>query len=197
MDAVFVFQCPSAMPELLDDQRAVRSFHTYLNRIGQPEFAESLLGAPEITMKKRPRRKKFLDFLTPQSTSATKQDEPSHEEDQGFDFDLKTIELERIGPRLTRHLAGNDLSTFTADVIALLNSKKIEIRRKREIVFQAGCILLECNLNTLLSLGPMWLILLPMLAFYVVWPSNLSKSTVRKTPYLYWQLPLIKQVNVS
>ena len=63
MDAVFVFQCLSAMPELLDDQRAVRSFHTYLNRIGQPEFAESLLGPHEITTKKRSRRKKFLDFL--------------------------------------------------------------------------------------------------------------------------------------
>ena len=98
MDAVFVFQCLSAMPELLDDQRAVRSFHTYLNRIGQPEFAESLLGPHEITTKKRSRRKKFLDFLIPQPTSSNKQDEPNHEEDQNVDFDLKTIELERIGP---------------------------------------------------------------------------------------------------
>ena len=64
-----------------------------------------------------------------------------------LNFDLKTIDLERIGPRLTRHLAGHELSTFTNDVIALLASRKMEIRRKREIVFQAGVILLECNIE--------------------------------------------------
>ena len=30
MDAIFVFQCLSAMPEMLNDERAIRSLHTYL-----------------------------------------------------------------------------------------------------------------------------------------------------------------------
>jgi glycosyltransferase involved in cell wall biosynthesis len=151
MDAAFVFQCLSAMPELLDDQRAVRSLHTYFNRIGQSEYAESLLGAPEFGLKKRPRRQKILEFITPQSASTTKQDKPSFDQDQDLSFDLKTIELERIGPRLTRHLASHDVSTFTNEVISLLDSRKIEIRRKREIVFQAGTILLGCNLEHALA----------------------------------------------
>ena len=74
MDAVFVFQCLSAMPELLEDQRAVRSLHTYLNRIGQPEFAESLLGSPDFTLNKRPRRPRILDFITSKTTSISKQE---------------------------------------------------------------------------------------------------------------------------
>jgi glycosyltransferase involved in cell wall biosynthesis len=151
MDAIFVFQCLSAMPEMLNDQRAVRSLHTYFNRIGQPEFAESLLGTPDFTMKKKSKRERILEIITPPSVSSSKQEKPSLEEDQNLDFDLKAIEIERIGPRLTRHLAGQNLSTFTNDVTTLLNSKKIEIRRKREIVFQAGAILLECSLEHALA----------------------------------------------
>jgi len=151
VDAAFAFQCLSAMPEMLNDQRTIRSLHTYFNRIGQSEFAESLLGAAEFNLKKRPRRQKILDFISFQSASPSKQEISSLDEDQNLDFDLKTIELERIGPRLTRYLAGHDISTFTNDVISLLNSKKIEIRRKREIVFQAGIILLECNLEHALT----------------------------------------------
>ena len=147
MDAVFVFQCLSAMPELLGDQRAVRSLHTYFNRVGQPEFAESLLGSPDFSLKKRPRRQKILEFITSKSTPTSNLAKPGFGEDKNLDFDLKTIDLDRIGPRLTRHLAGHDLSTFTNDVVAVLESRKMEIRRKREIVFQTGVILLECNLE--------------------------------------------------
>ncbi len=147
VDSVFVFQCLSAMPEMLNDQRAVRSLHTYFNRIGQPEFAETLLGAPDFIMKKRSKRRKILDFISSQSTSTSTQEKSSIDDDRDLVFDLRTFELQRIGPRLTRYLSGHDLSTFTDDVIELLKSKKIEIRRKREIIFQAGIILLECNLE--------------------------------------------------
>ena len=123
-DAAFVFQCLSAMPELLNDRRAVRSLHTYFNRIGQPEFAESLLGTPEFILKKKPRRQKILDFITSQVAPPSKQEKSIFYEDQSLDFDLKTIELERIGPRLTRHLAAHDISTFRNDVITVINSKK-------------------------------------------------------------------------
>ena len=151
VDPVYVFQCLSAMPEMLTDQRAIRSLHTYLNRIGQSEFAETLLGTPGFTMKKKSKRERILEIIISPSVSSPKQEKPSLEEDQNLDVDLKTIEIERIGPRLTRYLAGQNLSTFTNDVTTLLNSKKIEIRRKREIVFQAGVILLECSLEHALA----------------------------------------------
>ena len=151
VDAVFVFQCLSAMPEMLNDQRAVRSLHTYFNRIGQPEFAETLLGPPDFIMKKRSRRRKILDFISSQSVSTPSQEKSSLDDDRDLFFDLRTFGFQRIGPRLTRYLAGHDLPTFTNDVIALLSSKKIEIRRKREIIFQAGIVLLECNLEHALS----------------------------------------------
>ena len=34
LDASFAFQCLVAMPELLNDQRAIRSLHTYFSRLG-------------------------------------------------------------------------------------------------------------------------------------------------------------------
>jgi glycosyltransferase involved in cell wall biosynthesis len=151
IDAVFVFQCLAAMPEMLTDQRAKRSLHTYFNRIGQAEFAETLLGVPEFSMKKRSKRRKILDLLAPQTSSIPQQEKPRFDEDQDLEFDLKTVELERIGPRLTRYLAGQQISSFMDDVAMLLASKKIEMRRKREIVFQAGTLLLEGSLEHALS----------------------------------------------
>ena len=70
-DSTFAFQCLSAMPELLDDARAQRSLHTYFNRLGLPEFAESLLGTPEFTLKKKSRTRQFLKVIArqPQTTS--------------------------------------------------------------------------------------------------------------------------------
>ena len=153
VDAAYVFQCLAAMPELLDDQRAMRSLHTYFNRIGQPEFGETLLGAPDFVLKKRSKRRKIFDFITPQSNSVLQQKVPSIDDDQSLDFDLKTVELDRIGPRLTRHLAGHHLSTFINDVTDLITSKKMDVRRKREIVFQAGTLLLECSLEHALRFG--------------------------------------------
>ena len=147
VDAAYVFQCLAAMPELLNDQRATRSLHTYFNRIGQPEFGETLLGAPDFSLKKRPKRRKIFDFITPQSNSVPQQKTQSIVDDQSLDIDLKTVDLDRIGPRLTRYLAGHHLSTFINDVTGLLASKKMDIRRKREIVFQSGTLLLECSLE--------------------------------------------------
>lgn len=145
VDAVFVFQCLSAMPEMLTDQRAIRSLHTYFNRIGQSEFAASLLGAPGFTMKKKSKRERILDVITSPSVSTSEPKKPNLFYDRDLEKALKTVELERIGSLLTQYLAGHNLSTFMNDVTTLLDSKKIEIRRKREIVFQAGAILLECN----------------------------------------------------
>ena len=153
VDAAYVFQCLAAMPELLNDQRAMRSLHTYFNRIGQPEFGETLLGAPDFVLKKRSKRRKIFDFIAPQSNSVLQQTSPSIDDDQSLDFDLKTVDLDRIGPRLTRHLAGHHLSAFINDVTDLITSKKMDVRRKREIVFQAGTILLECSLEHALRFG--------------------------------------------
>ena len=151
VDPIYVFQCLSAMPEMLTDQRAIRSLHTYLNRIGQSEFAETLLGTPGFTMKKKSKRERILEIITSPPVSNSSRENPSIDHIQDLDYALKTVDFERIGPLLTQYLAGHDLSTFTNKVTALLNSRKIEIRRKREIVFQAGSILLDCNLEHALT----------------------------------------------
>lgn len=151
VDATFVFQCLAAMPELLNDKRAHRSLHTYFNRIGQPEFAETLLGIPDFSMKKRPKRGNILDAISPPPVPAPNQEQPSFEEDRGIEFDLETVELERIRPRLIRYLASHHISTFMDDIAAALSLKNFEPRRKREIVFQAGILLIECNLQHALT----------------------------------------------
>ena len=94
---------------------------------------------PIFTMKKRSKRRKILDILTPQSTTIPQQEKSGFDEDQDLEFDLKTVELERIGPRLTRYLAGHQLSSFMDDVASLLASKKIEMRRNEKLFFRREC----------------------------------------------------------
>ena len=150
-DTTFTFQCLSAMPELLDDARARRSLHTYFNRLGVPEFAESLLGSPEFTLKKKSRTRQFLKVIAGEPQKSHEVMPTSFNEDRGLNHDLRVMDLTNLGSRLVRHLAQNEIHQFIDDVQHNLQNKKIDLRRKREIIYQSGILLLSINIDITLD----------------------------------------------
>ena len=66
------FQCLSYIPELLKDQRAIRSLHTYFNRLGLHDFAEDLLGDPNFNLKNKNKRGRIVSLFLPASVPASK-----------------------------------------------------------------------------------------------------------------------------
>ncbi|MDA1130043.1 MAG: glycosyltransferase [archaeon] len=150
-DSTFAFQCLSAMPELLDDARARRSLHTYFNRLGVPEFAESLLGPPEFIFKKKSRTRQFLKVIAGRPQKLPETVPASIEEDRGLIQDLRDMDLTNLGPRLIRHLAQNEINQFIHDIQYALQNKNIDLRRKREIIYQSGILLLSLDIDITLD----------------------------------------------
>jgi glycosyltransferase involved in cell wall biosynthesis len=150
-DSIFAFQCLAAMPELLDDARARRSLHTYFNRLGVSDFAESLLGVPEFTFKKKSRSRQFLKVIGKQSQKPPEVLLSSIDDDRELVHDLRVMDLTNLAPRLVRHLAQNEIDQFIHDVQCVLPNKKIDLRRKREIIYQSGILLLSINIDITLD----------------------------------------------
>ena len=150
-DSIFAFQCLAAMPELLDDFRAQRSLHTYFNRLGVPEFAESLLGAPEFNLKKKSRSRQFLKVIAGQPQTLHEVTPNTIYEDRELIHDLVVMDLTNLGPRLVRHLAQNEINQFIDDIQHALQNKKIDLRRKREIIYQSGILLLSISVDMTLD----------------------------------------------
>ena len=150
-ESIFAFQCLAAMPALLDDARARRSLHTYFNRLGVSDFAESLLGVPEFTFKKKSRSRQFLKVIGKQSQKPPEVLLSSIDDDRGLVHDLRVMDLTNLAPRLVRHLAQNEIDQFIHDVQCVLPNKKIDLRRKREIIYQSGILLLSINIDITLD----------------------------------------------
>ena len=150
-ESIFAFQCLAAMPALLDDARARRSLHTYFNRLGVSDFAESLLGVPEFTFKKKSRSRQFLKVIGKQSQKPPEVLLSSIDDDRELVHDLRVMDLTNLAPRLIRHLAQNEIDQFIHDVQCVLPNKKIDLRRKREIIYQSGILLLSINIDITLD----------------------------------------------
>ena len=150
-ESIFAFQCLAAMPALLDDARARRSLHTYFNRLGVSDFAESLLGVPEFTFKKKSRSRQFLKVIGKQSQKPPEVLLSTIDDDRGLVHDLRVMDLTNLAPRLVRHLAQNEIDQFIHDVQCVLPNKKIDLRRKREIIYQSGILLLSINIDITLD----------------------------------------------
>jgi len=150
LDASFAFQCLVAMPELLNDQRAIRSLHTYFNRLGLHEFAENLLGEPNFEV-----RKKRID-LTSGSFSKGKNKtksivKSSISTDENLIQDLQKVDTSDIRDRLIRYLAQHELHEYIQELDNVLISNDIDLRRRREILFVGGEILIDQSLDEALS----------------------------------------------
>ena len=150
-ESIFAFQCLAAMPALLDDARARRSLHTYFNRLGVSDFAESLLGVPEFTFKKKSRSRQFLKVIGKQSQKPPEVLLSSIDDDRELVHDLRVMDLTNLAPRLIRYLAQNEIDQFIHDVQCVLPNKKIDLRRKREIIYQSGILLLSINIDITLD----------------------------------------------
>ena len=150
LDSSYAFQCLVAMPELLDDHRAVRSLHTYFNRLGLNDFAENLLGEPnfDVRTKKVDNSSGLFPDINLNQNSVIASSTSTGED---FHHDLKQLDYSGIRNRLTRHLAQNQLREYISDLKNNLFSEEMDIRRRREILFIGGDILLNQSLNETLS----------------------------------------------
>jgi glycosyltransferase involved in cell wall biosynthesis len=149
-----VFQCLASMPELLNDQRALRSLHTYFNRLGLHEFAEELLGVPNFDLKKKNKVERVKSLFGPSTATPPKQKQlvPNWVNDNQFSKDMKEFEFNHLAERLVRHLSRVSLSEFSSDILDVLRSSKIDLRRRREILFAGGELLLDQNITISLNL---------------------------------------------
>ena len=149
-----VFQCLSYIPELLKDQRALRSLHTYFNRLGLHDFAEDLLGDPNFNLKKKNKRELIKSLFTSTSAPVSK----SKQESQGlvidnlFPEDMINLDLNHLSERIVRHLSRMTLSEFMNDILEVLKTPKIEIRRRREILYISGELIIDQSIENALSL---------------------------------------------
>ena len=150
LDASFAFQCLVAMPELLNDQRAIRSLHTYFNRLGLHEFAENLLGEPNFEVRKR--RIDLTSRLFSKGKNKRKLIvKPSIFTDENLIQDLQKVDTPDIRDRLIRYLAQHELHEYIQELHNVLISNNIDLRKRREILFVGGEILIDQSLDEALS----------------------------------------------
>ena len=148
------FQCLSYIPELLKDQRALRSLHTYFNRLGLHDFAEDLLGSSNFNLKKKNKRERIKSLFLPASVSASKlkPDFRNKANDKHFPEDMIKFDFNHLSERIVRHLSRVSLSEFMNDILEVLKIPKIEIRRRREILFISGELIIEQSIESALTL---------------------------------------------
>ena len=149
-----VFQCLAFMPELLNDQRALRSLHTYFNRLGLHDFAEDLLGNPNFNIKKKNKVERVKSLFSSNMVAQPKQKQlpPKWINDTQFQEDMGDFDFNHLPNRLVRHLSRVTLSEFLKDLLGVLHTSKMDLKRRREILYAGGELLIDQNIENALNL---------------------------------------------